>query len=113
MTLVFFILKAGGWIHSRPHGEVLVFERRILIGPYRPAYSALCIEAADWTERICNASNHVAEAAMTGGSDRTAAVLIKLGVLNAKDALKVFIFAQFSGLTNFRKIPRYVNLLTL
>lgn len=50
---------------------------------------------------------------MTGGSDRTAAVLIKLGVLNAKDALKVFIFAQFGGLRNFRKIPRYVNLLTL
>lgn len=66
--------------------EVVVFERRLLIGRCRPAYSALCIEAADWMERICNASNHVAAAAMTGGSDRTAGVSIKLGGINETDA---------------------------
>lgn len=55
----------------------MVFERRAVIGQYRPASFALRIETADWTEQICNASNHVAAAVM-GGSDCAASVLIKL-----------------------------------
>lgn len=77
-ALFFFFLV--GWIHSPPHStrEVVVFEKRAVIGQYRPAYSARCMEAADWTEQICNASNHVAAAAVMGGSDCAASVLIKL-----------------------------------
>lgn len=63
----------------------MVFERRAVIGQYRPAYSALCKEAADWTKQICNASNHVAAAAVMGGSDCAASVLIKLWVINEKN----------------------------
>ena len=75
----FFFFLTVGWIRSPPRSirEVVLFERRAVIGQYRPAYSVLCMEAADWKGQICNASNHVA--AVTGGSDCAAAsVSIKL-----------------------------------